>query len=438
MAIRPGDISRMHGKDLSKWAPKPKTEVRKAGEIFDEGKLDALLSEIREEGEEELRQKAIVQQMRPEVDVEALIRGDSRTTEQQVARSLLFDGVMPEVLPANSYRVQDLADRTQLGIAGPFQADSTVRQSTQGGLVERMTEDGPEKFLEVDNRPVMTEYPSSAGEDRLYAAWSRLMPPGKATTAGFNAAAAEYYGQQMLKSMGYSAVSDADRSVRSRRASDRATTEGTDRLIENSRGLLDEEIDRSGDYRYYDPQGNLRVGDYQTGEVRETIRLNLLKALTPEVAQTFKGEYNRGVRQVLETNDRPTPLNVIDELVQDGTLPPVKQGSEGRGIRAGKGLSGQPYFEEQNPLRQFRYDDVLYGHSTPARRESRGGYIPEDVILVDAAKANDAMGLVIPSVMTHGGMKEKGADAAPKINDLIRLGAAQRLTDDPRIKQLLQ
>ena len=34
--------------------------------------------------------------------------------------------------------------------------------------------------------------------------------------------------------------------------------------------------------------------------------------------------------------------------------------------------------------------------------------------------------------------KEKGADAAPKINDLVRLGAAQRLTDDPRIKQLLQ
>ena len=80
----------------------------------------------------------------------------------------------------------------------------------------------------------------------------------------------------------------------------------------------------------------------------------------------------------------------------------------------------------------------ILGHSTPARRESRGGYIPEDVILVDAAKANDAMGLVIPSVMTHGGMREKGADAAPKINDLIRLGAAQRLTDDPRIKQLLQ
>ena len=47
------------------------------------------------------------------------------------------------------------------------------------------------------------------------------------------------------------------------------------------------------------------------------------------------------------------------------------------------------------------------------------------------------MGLVIPSVMVHGG-KIKGADAAPKIDDLVRLGAAQRLTDDPRIKQLLQ
>ncbi len=411
-------------------------KARMAGDEVPAG-LAPLLKEIREEGEEELRQRAVVQAMHPEVDVDALINRSSMTAEQQVARGLLFDGVMPDVLPADRYRVQDLADRSQLGIAGPFQQDSTVRQSTTGGLVERNTEDGPEMFLEVNHRPVMTEYLSPAGEDRLYAAWSQLVDPYQRNAGQFNAAVGEYYGQQMLKSLGYSAVSDADRSVRSRRASDRATTEGTDRLIENSRGLLDEEIDRSGDYRYYDPQGELRVGDYQTGEVRDTIRLNLLKALTPEVGQAFKENYNRGVRQVLETNDRPTPLNVIDELVQDGTLPLVKQGSEGRGIRAGKGLSGQPYFEEQNPLRQFRYDDVLYGHSTPARRESRGGYIPEDVVLVDAAKANDVMGLVIPSVMVHGG-KMKGADAAPKINDLVRLGAAQRLTDDPRIKQLLQ
>tara|TARA_R110002050_G_scaffold1968_1_gene12174 strand:+ start:4110 stop:5405 length:1296 start_codon:yes stop_codon:yes gene_type:complete len=431
MALRPRDrdqIQALHGKVNAKYMPKAKT--RMAGEEMPAG-LEPLLREIREEGAEELRQEAIVQAMHPEVNVQGLINGSSKTAEQQVARGLLYEGVMPDVLPADRYAVEDLADRTQLGIAGPFQQDSTVRQSTTGGL-------NSAGELEIQHHPVMTEYLSPQGEDRLYAAWSQLVPPYMRKTNQFNAAAGEYYGQQMLKAVGYSPVSDTDRSVRSQRASDRATTEGTDRLIENSRGLLDEEIDRSGDYRYNDPQGNVRVGDYQTGEVRDTIRLNLLKALTPDVAQNFKQNYNRGVKQVLGTNDRPTPLNVIDELIQDGTLPPVKQGSEGRGIRAGKALSGQPYFEEQNPLRQYRYDDVLYGHSTPARRESRGGYIPEDVILVDAAKANDAMGLVIPSVMTHGGMREKGADAAPKINDLIRLGAAQRLTDDPRIKQLLQ
>ena len=426
MPVRASDIARMEAKDLSRWASKPK--ARKAA--IPEELIDQLLAEIREEGREELRQKAIVQAMHPEVSVQGLINGTSRTAGQQVARGLLFEGIMPDVLPANKYAVVDLTDRTQLGIAGPFQPDSTVRQSTTGGL-------NAAGDLVIQHHPVMTEYLSPQGEDRLYAAWSQLVDPYQRNASQFNAAVGEYYGQQMLKSLGYSPVTDRDRSVRSRRASDRSTTEGTDRLIENSRGLLDEEIDRSGDYRYYDPQGNLRVGDYQTGEVRDTIRLNLLKALTPKVAQDFKQGYNRGVRQVLATNDRPTPLNVIDELIQDGTLPPVKQGSEGRGIRAGKGLSGQPYFEEQNPLRQFRYDDVLYGHSTPARREQRGGYIPEDVILVDAAKANDAMGLVIPSVMVHGGGM-KGADAAPKINDLVRLGAAQRLTDDPRIKQLLQ
>ena len=428
MALRPNVIADLHGRVNPKYAPKPKQ--RMAGEEVPEG-LEPLLKEIREEGAEELRQEAIVQAMHPEVSVQGLMDGTSRTAEQQVARGLLFDGTMPDVLPADKYAVADLTDRTQLGIAGPFQSDSTVRQSTTGGL-------NSAGELEIQHRPVMTEYLSPQGEDKLYAAWSQLVPQYQRNAGQFNAAVGEYYGQQMLKSLGYSPVSDTDRSVRSRRASDRATTEGTDRLIENSRGLLDEEIDRSGDYRYYDPQGNMRVGDYQTGEVRDTVRLNLLKALTESDASAFKQNYNRGVRAVLATNDRPTPLKVIDELVQDGTLPPVKQGSEGRGIRAGKGLSGQPYFEEQNPLRQFRYDDVLYGHSTPARRDSRGGYIPEDVILVDAAKANDVMGLVIPSVMTHGGRYEKGADAAPKINDLVRLGAAQRLTDDPRIKQLLQ
>ena len=431
MALRPNRysdiVSDLHGRVNPKYAPKPKQ--RMAGEQVPEG-LEPLLKEIREEGAEELRQEAIVQAMHPEVSVQGLMDGTSRTAEQQVARGLLFNGTMPAVLPAGRYAVADLSDRTQLGIAGPFQSDSTVRQSTTGGL-------NSAGELEIQHRPVMTEYLSPQGEDRLYAAWSQLVPPYQRNASQFNAAVGEYYGQQMLKSLGYSAVTDRDRSLRSRRASDRATTEGTDRLIENSRGLLDEEIDRSGDYRYYDPQGNLRVGDYQTGEVRDTIRLNLLKALTPEVAQDFKQNYNRGVKQVLAANDRPTPLNVIDELIQDKTLPPVKQGSEGRGIRAGKALSGQPYFEAQNPLRQFRYDDVLYGHSTPARREQRGGYIPEDVILVDAAKANDAMGLVIPSVMVHGGGM-KGADAAPKINDLVRLGAAQQLTGDPRIKQLLQ
>lgn len=428
MPIRASDIARMEAKDLSRWAPKPRK--RMAGEAIPK-EVAELIDEVKgADLVEEAKQHLIAQQMHPEVLVQGLIDGTSRTAEQQVARRLLFDGVMPDVLPADRYAVEDLTDRTQLGIAGPFQSDSTVRQSTTGGL-------NAAGDLVIQHRPVITEYLSPQGEDRLYAAWSQLVPPYQRNASQFNAAVGEYYGQQMLKSMGYSPVSDTDRSVRSQRASDRATTEGTDRLIENSRGLLDEEIDRSGDYRYYDPQGNLRVGDYQTGEVRDTVRLNLLKALTEGDARAFKQNYNRGVRAVLATNDRPTPLNVIDELVQDGTLPPVKQGSEGRGIRAGKALSGQRYFQQQNPLRQFRYDDVLYGHSTPARRESRGGYIPEDVILVDASKANDVMGLVIPSVMTHGG-REKGADAAPKINDLIRLGAAQRLTDDPRIKQLLQ
>ena len=166
MPIRASDIARMEGKDLSRWAPKPK--ARKAA--IPEEMVDQLLAEIREEGVEELRQAAIAQARHPEVALQGLIDGSSRTAEQQVARGLLFDGVMPDVLPADRYAVGDLTDKTQLGIAGPFQLDSTVRQSTTGGL-------NAAGDLVIQHRPVMTEYLSPQGEDRLYAAWSKLVPP---------------------------------------------------------------------------------------------------------------------------------------------------------------------------------------------------------------------------------------------------------------------
>ena len=110
-------IDGLHARVNPKYAPKPK--ARMAGDAVPNG-LDALIKEIQEEGREELRQEAIVQAMHPEVSVQGLINGTSQTAEQQIVRGLLFDGTMPDVLPADRYAVADLADRTQLGIAGPF------------------------------------------------------------------------------------------------------------------------------------------------------------------------------------------------------------------------------------------------------------------------------------------------------------------------------
>lgn len=426
----------------SKYAPKPKT--RKATDAVLEGKLDALLGEIREEGVEELRQKAVVQAMHPEIDVDALIRGDSRTAEQQVARALLFDGVMPSVLPADRYRAADLADKSQLGIAGPFQSDSTVRQSTSGGLVERMTEDGPEKFLEVDHRPILTEYLTPQTEARLYKAWRALNPEeNKFARRNFNALGGEYYGQQMLKAMGASPVSDRDRSFKSRNARANATTMGTDRLVENSRGLLDPEIDRSGDYRYMSSTGNVMVGDYQTGftEMRgrpvDTVRLNLVKSLegmTSDERDNFKRNYANTAASLKQRGINPSPDAVIGAMA-DVTLPPIKQGSKGDGIRGGKALSALNTFAAQNFDDQFRYDTVLYGLQSPGVRERPGGMIPEEVIFLDNRKSNEAIGKLelMPSISPAG----TEINVTPKIKDLARHGAAARITRDPRIAQLL-
>ena len=78
------------------------------------------------------------------------------------------------------------------------------------------------------------------------------------------------------------------------------STAGTDRLIENGVSILGPEIDRSGDYRYVDEDGYLTVGDYQMGKVgtgankKDTVRLNVLKDLSQQDGDAFKGKFSRG------------------------------------------------------------------------------------------------------------------------------------------------
>ncbi len=417
---------------------------RMAGEVQDG--LDRLIKEIRDEGKEELKQEAIVQMMHPEVSIDGLMGGTSRTAEQQVARELLFEGKMPDVLPADLYSASDLTDKSELGIAGPYQKDSAIKQSTTGGLNSKGE-------LEITHRPIRTEYLSEGTEERLFNEWQKLNNSN--SRRNFNAGIGEYYGQQALKAVGNTPVIDEDRSFKVRNgymndysSGERVATQvapgdstlGTDRLIENSVGLLNPDIDRSGDYRYVSPDGYLTVGDYQTGEVRDTVRLNLLKDLSAADADSFRQKYPRGVEILQEKGLKPTPENVVRLMLDDGILPPIKQQARGRGVRGGKALSDSPLFREANRDDQYRYNEYLFGHGQKERLDQPYGYMPEEMILVDLGKANRALGDKPGPIMVHGDRRrdQMGADVAASISDLVLAGAAKRLSDDPRVKQLLQ
>jgi len=413
---------------------------RMAGDVIPEG-LDSLLSEIREEGREELKQEAIVQMMRPEVSVEGLMNGTSRTAEQQVARDLLFRGEMPDALPADLYSASDLADRSELGIAGPYQSDSAIRQSTTGGLNSKGE-------LEVSHLPVRTEFLTEGTQERLFDAWQNLN--GNTKRSMFNADVGEYYGQQALKLVGATPVSDANRSTKVRQGIRKSpgqrpeplptsqSTAGTDRLIENSTGILSPDIDLSGDYRYM-MDGDVRVGDYQTGNPLDTVRLNVLKQVQGPgtSSRAIKENWANTERALKAQGITPNPLEVIDAMVRNGQLPEKKRGSFGVGIRGGKSLSASPMFRDENREDQFRYDDILFGHTNQDRRNKAYGYIPEELVLVNNRKAINSLGNRPSDVMVMGGTnQQKEVNVLPRIDDLIAAGAAERISDRPLVRQL--
>ena len=416
---------------------------RMAGEVIPEG-LDQLLADVqssnRDENFENLLENALQyteqQAARPEVDIDALIAGTSKTAEQQIAKDLILKGMMPSAIPADLYRAQDLVNKSELGIAGPYQSDSLIKQSVIGGL----DSDGE---LSLQHLPVRTEFLSSNTEEQLFNEWKKQQRPEQATRLNFNADVGEYYGQQALRLAGAKPVLDRDRSEKVVRGVRKdpgrrpeplppeQSTKGTDRLIENSVGILSPDIDFSGDYRYM-MDGDVKVGDYQTGEVRDTIRLNVLKAVQGdgEDARTLKRNWAMTERKLAAQGIKPTPDRVIGNMVDQGLLPPIKRGKDGIGIRAGKSMSAHPLFKHQNNESQFRYDDILFGHTTPAKRHQARGYIPEELVLVDNAKALQAVG---PSdVMAFKG----SVNVVPQIDDLVAAGAAQRLEQLPAVRQL--
>ena len=403
--------------------------------VFDDLEGEARLSALVDEAEEVIRQRQIAQQVNPQVKLDALIDGSSLTAEQQVARRLVFGDGEVGTLPPDRFRGEDLRVR-QLGVDGQIKPDSVVTGGTTGGLVDGV--------LDVQRNGVLTEYLSPTAEEKLFREWSALN--GGEDRSKFNSAMSEYMGQQMLRTIGATPVADRDRSdkvVRGIRKDPGSrpeplpasqSTAGTDRLVENSVGLLSPDIDLSGDFRYM-MDGQVRVGDMQAGNPEDTVRLNLLKAMRGPGTDinSVRSNWNTVAGRLEAAGVAPTADRVIKSMLAQGLLPEIKQGSSGIGVRGGKAMSASPLFADQNRESQFRYDDILYGHSSPSRRSQARGYIPEDVILVDTRKAGDALALNPVELFSSG----TELNAAPKITDLIAAGAARRLTDDPRIKQLL-
>ena len=78
-----------------------------------------------DEAQEMMAQRQIAQAVNPEVKLDALIDGTSQTTEQQIARRLLFgDGKLGRMgsLPPDRFRGEDLRV-SPLGVDGPIKPD---------------------------------------------------------------------------------------------------------------------------------------------------------------------------------------------------------------------------------------------------------------------------------------------------------------------------
>ena len=361
--------------------------------------------------DENLRQRAYAQAVHPEVDINKLIDPIKRkniTSEQQFARDLVFKGIVPEYAPPDrfygtDYKARSPEQKRQLGIDGPFQNDSEVRGHTR--IVENA--DGT---IEVKRGPkrVQTEILSPKGVRRLYERW-RNMPDeyGKTDIPTFNAFAGEYYGQQGLKVAGYQPVEDSERSYaqRSRSGQRMARAEdftiGTDRLIETSPRLTTPEVSGGmADLRYKTPDGKIRVGDYQTGDLGGKINVSVLKNVKG-VTDAEAENIPQSILRNLDYRSNEAFDKAIDRAIDAGDLPPLAQGNRGMGrsMRAGKVTSNAPLTGRFNThpydttKSQFTMDDIVYGLGEKGWRDNLdGGQQPKQLLIADTGKMREMIG----------------------------------------------
>ena len=433
---------------------------KKVSDLIDE--VRGLIDEKDENNLEALTQFARLQTMLPNVNLEGVMAGTSRIAEADLARQLYQTGTVGPI------RRDDIAFKDMMGYKGQTVMNEVDRQKkilpgSRLGITLDVTPEQRQMLAEGSvpvfdrtssgGKPVLTEYPTREGLEYLYREW--LKSPRSETarkTANykpdwerddylmqqFNEALGEYTGQQALRTLGFSSVSDADRSSRQLTSGPTITTRGTDRLIENSRGLTTREKPGSGDYRAYDPEGELYVGDYQTGESSNQINVQIMKALQmdKELKDSFEKNFVNTKNLIEAKGIKPTTSKILKTMEAKGMLPATQTDEYhlGRmaGMRAGKLLSGTQEYAENNPDRQYRYDGILYGIGDRGDKLKIGGHLPKRMLLADNSRVNREL----PQVATPR-VQGKTIYARVRPQDLIDRGALIDITQDPRIQQLL-
>ena len=184
----------------------------------------------------------------------------------------------------------------------------------------------------------------------------------------------------------------------------KATSMGTDRLIENSGKVTDPDTALSSDYRGITPDGRIVALDYQTGKLDDPdnpfARLSIFKNVNWEndaQKRAFTGKMIETSRRLVKAG-LPNDLDsILGSMRETGDIPKwINTGylnPKGKpGTRAGKFLSDGQVMGQQNKNPQHRMEGIVYGLSDTQHRHSQYGMLPQELIYLNAANVRHQLG----------------------------------------------
>ena len=377
-------------------------------EFLEEIKQAGISQDNLEMMEESARQLRVAQDIHGKTELAAYMdpTNPSRSVEQQVSKGLLERGELPSSMPPDRLlgAYATMSPR-ETGIDGAFKPDSEIRRHALGSLNDQGD-------LIIDRSDIRTEILSPRGVDEAFGTWAangekqyqKSLEKGRRVfkptldREQFNRAAGEYYGQQALRLKGYSPVLDADRSKHIKNTTFLENNAlGSDRLIENSRGLTRGDIGTSTDFRVVNEGGEVEAIDYQMGKnPNSSINANLIKS----GARDFKGDEGTAEQQFmqaaqqLKAEGKSTDLDTImQSMVDTGLLGQPKAGFQAKSkdsMAPGKFLSNAKNMGAVNTDDQHRMAGVLYGHFDDIHGQY--GMLPTGHSYYSADKVRDYIG----------------------------------------------